>query len=170
MLGGQSGSRLSGMGSSGLSCSFSLVTTININSGPNTFFIFLIHLTHFYHMTLHLQNNPLRMTVVYPISFSWFSYSFLFPSSHNSPPHLYSHTCRTLTSQISWITAIFLHLYYLSLGPGFIVLIKGTQWNQVTWLQTQLCFQLAVLPWAAGFSLWPVFLLWLSSQNSLLKV
>ena len=43
MLGGQSGSRLSGMGSSGLSCSFSLVTTININSGPNTFFIFLIH-------------------------------------------------------------------------------------------------------------------------------
>ena len=124
-----------------------------------------MHLTRFYQMPLHLQNNPLRMTVVYTTSFSWFSYSSLFHSSHNSPPDPYSHTYRTLTSQISWITTIFLHLFYLPIRPG-----SPSSYKRNTVKSSHLTSNPALLPSSCGtlgswLSLWPGFLLWLSSQN-----
>ena len=170
MLVGQSGSRPSGMESSGLSCSFSLVTTVNINSGPNTYFLFFKYTWPISTRWLCTCKTNFKADSSLPISFSWFSYSSLFRSSHNSPPHPYTHTYRTLTSHISWITTIFLHFLYLPLGPG-----SPRSYKRNTVKSSHLTSNPALLPTSCGtmgswLSLWPVFLLWLSSQNSLLKV
>lgn len=94
------------------------VTTININSGPNThIFYFLNTLDPFLPDDFALVKQTLRLIVVYQSHFRGFPTSSLFRSSHNSPPHPYTHTYRTLTSHVSWITTIFLHLFYLPQEP-----------------------------------------------------